>query len=133
MKDDLAYSADDLTLKLKNASDGEEISCENAFTVIENTGVLPLDVGKLINKMDMKITRCQLGLFGYKPEKKILKPADSVSEQLSSSIMQYVNNGRIICADVWKVADSNGITRIEAASACEKLSFKIKKCQLGAF
>lgn len=133
MKDDVAYSADDLAGKLQNVSDGKEISCENAFTVIENTGVLPLDVGKLINRLDMKITCCQLGLFGYKPEKKILKPADSVSEQLSSLIMQYVNNGRIICADVWKVADSQGITRLDAASACEKLSLKIKKCQLGAF
>jgi len=133
MKDDVAYSADDLTEKLQNVSDGKEISCENAFIVIEDTGVLPLDVGKLINRMDMKITCCQLGLFGYKPEKKILKPADSVSEQLSSLIMQYVNNGRIICVDVWKVADSHGITRLDAASACEKLSLKIKKCQLGAF
>ncbi|MFW5770750.1 MAG: hypothetical protein ACOCX9_04885 [Spirochaetota bacterium] len=133
MKDDLAYSAEDLTTKLQNVSDGKEISCKNAFTVIENTGVSPLDVGKLINKMDMKITCCQLGLFGYKPEKKILKPADTVSEQLYSSIMQYVNNGRIICADVWKVADSQLITRLDAASACEKLSLKIKKCQLGAF
>jgi len=47
--------------------------------------------------------------------------------------MQYVNNGRIICADVWKVADSQGITRLDAASACEKVILKIKKCQLGAF
>ncbi len=124
---------DDISAELISISTDNEVTCEQAFQAAHKLGVSPLSVGKKINALDKKITRCQLGLFGYKPEKKILVPAEKVDTSLENSIMNHVTNNRIFCIDVWKVADENSISRMDAAAACEKLSIKIKKCQLGAF
>lgn len=124
---------DDISAELISISTDNEVTCEQAFETAHKLGVSPLEVGKKINALGKKITKCQLGLFGYKPEKKILTPAEEVGSSLENSILNHITNNRIFCIDVWKIADENSIRRMDAAAACEKLSLKIKKCQLGAF
>ncbi len=124
---------DQISSEIVSLSSDNEIPCERAFEISRKFDVSPLEVGLKINSLEIKISNCQLGLFGYKPEKKILVPAEDVSSSLENSIMNHLTNNRIFCKDVWEVANENSIGRMDAAAACEKLSIKIKKCQLGAF
>ena len=52
----------------------EELACAVAFDIADELGVSPRQVGKTADLMEYRLVKCQLGLFGYKPEKAIVKP-----------------------------------------------------------
>lgn len=109
------------------------ISCAASFSIAGDLSVGPLEVGHTLDDMDVEIIKCQLGLFGYKPEKKVVKPAESVSEELKKEITARLNEGRLPCADAWAIAKKFKVAKMDVSAACETLGIKIKTCQLGAF
>jgi hypothetical protein len=60
----------------------EEISCAAAFKIVSDLEVSPLEVGFTIDVLEIPVTKCQLGLFGYNPQKGFVQPAESVSSAL---------------------------------------------------
>ncbi len=116
----------------KKAKQGE-LPCAVAHSIAKDLGVPPEEVGFAMDMLGISITKCQLGLFGYRPERKILKPAKDVSEDLRKEIENSVEEGRIPCKKIWQIAERLGIGKMEVASACEALGIKISRCQLGAF
>ena len=74
-----------------------------------------------------------MGLFGYRPRRKILEPAAQVAPLLAEALERAAREGRISCEQCWEIADTFGMKRFLVAQACETLGLKIKPCQLGAF
>ncbi len=109
------------------------IPCAAVFTIIDELKIEPIEAGRTLDLMDISIVKCQLGLFGYSPDKKIVKPAESVSEDMNREITACLKDGRLSCADAWAIAKKMKVPKMDIASACEKLGIKIKPCQLGAF
>lgn len=118
-------------LKPKISNGG--ISCAAAHTIAADLQVPPQQVGQSIDLLNLRIKKCQLGLFGYHPQKRIVEPAQNVSAQLAEALREGVENGRIACLTVWQIADRFKIPRLQAAAACEALKLKVAPCQLGAF
>lgn len=119
----------------KRAASGE-INCADASAIAENFRVAMLEIGVTIDLLEIRLKRCQLGLFGYgrKNKKKgIVEPAAEVSAALEKAIRGNLADGRLPCIAAWDIADRAGITRMDVSSACEALKIKIKPCQLGAF
>jgi|SRR5512136_2100540 len=116
----------------KKTVDGK-ITCADAEIIAGTLQVTMGDVGVAVDLMEIRISRCQLGLFGYSPEKTIVKPADSVPGKLESSIREALVNDRLPCAAAWNIAAGFGISKMEVSAACEALKIKVKPCQLGAF
>lgn len=110
-----------------------KIGCAAAFAVAKNLGVEPEHVGVTIDLLECRINRCQLGLFGYEPKKRIVEPAESVSPEMKEAIEAALNKGRLSCAAAWKIADRFTCPRMDVAAACETLSIKINDCRLGSF
>jgi len=110
-----------------------EIPCAVAHTIAKELNVSPKEVGFAMDMLEIPITKCQLGLFGYKPEKKIVKPAKEVSSELKDEIMAAIKDGKLSCEMVWNIAKKLGLKKMDVSSACEKLGIKIGHCQLGAF
>jgi len=110
-----------------------ELPCAVAFQIASDLKVSPREVGRNADLMEMPLVKCQMGLFGYSPEKKIVKAADTVSDALRTAIEQRLENGRLPCAQAWQVAKDLGLRKMAVASACEALDIKIVSCQLGAF
>ncbi len=110
-----------------------EISCAAAFSIVSGLGVPPAEVGFTIDSLEIKLVKCQLGLYGYHPHRNIVKPADTVSAGLEEEIRQGLANDRLPCANAWEIADRLGLGRMEVSSACETLKIKIAPCQLGSF
>ena len=48
---------------LKSRAEDDHICCETALATAAEFGVAPSVVGKLLNRMEIKIARCQLGCF----------------------------------------------------------------------
>jgi len=114
------------------ATDGE-LACALAFKVGAAHNTTPADIGKALDLEEIDIVKCQLGLFGYKPDKKIVRPAESVSEEIKKEITAELDDGKLTCERAWAIAKKLKISKMDVAAACETLGMKIKTCQLGAF
>jgi len=116
----------------QKASEGV-ISCAAAHKIAVDLGVPPGEVGVGIDLLELRMVKCQLGLYGYGPERKVVKPAETVSEALEGAIKESLSEGRLPCAAAWEAAKRLGISKMDVSSACEAMNIKIVSCQLGAF
>jgi len=110
-----------------------ELPCAVAFKISKDHGI-PMDqIGIAADFLKIRLTKCQLGLFGYKPEKKIIKTTAMISKSLEGKIKVAISDGKISCKVAWQIASDLDINKLEIGNACETLSIKIRSCQLGAF
>ena len=110
-----------------------EFSCHHAEQLAGDLQAPMEKIGATLDLMGIRISRCQLGLFGYAPESRVVKPAPSIEPKIEEAIRQSLVNGRLPCLAVWAIAKNFGRPRMNVAEACEALKIKIKPCQLGAF
>jgi hypothetical protein len=110
-----------------------ELSCASAFKITKELSVMPGDVGRNADLLEIRIVKCQLGLFGYGPQKKVVKPAESAAPDLEKAIQKELVNDRIPCSTVFSLAEKFNVPKMVVSSACEKMGIKISPCQLGAF
>lgn len=116
----------------QRASDGG-VPCAVAFKVASELDVAPRLVGKTADLLELRLKKCQIGLFGYEPDKRIVKPAETVSGELETCIRKELTDNRLSCEKAWEIAKDSGLTKMAVSSACERLGIKINACQLGAF
>lgn len=109
------------------------IPCAGLFSDVVSKGFSPNEVGLALDSLELRISYCQLGLFGYQPEKKKVHPLASVEPQLQQEIERVQQDGRIICSEAWAIAQTCNVPKLHVACACETLGVRIKSCQLGAF
>ncbi len=83
--------------------------------------------------LELRLSKCQLGLFGYGKQKKIVARLENVPQELDKAIKQSIINNRISCAECWTVASKVACSKLDVSAACETLKIKIFPCQLGAF
>jgi hypothetical protein len=122
-----------LAAALKEKIKDGHISCAAAHGVAQRLECSPADIGQALDLMEVRLSRCQLGLFGYHPEKRIVKKADKWDDGLEADIRAALKDGRLPCQDAWAIADRWQVSRLTAANVCEALGIKVRPCQLGAF
>ncbi|MBW2149480.1 MAG: hypothetical protein JRG73_09845 [Deltaproteobacteria bacterium] len=110
------------------------LPCESAFRIVEELGSTPAEVGRAADLLEVKISKCQLGLFGHVEGKRLtVKPAQSVSVELADALQERLVNDKLPCAAAWEIAQRFGMPKMGVTAACEKLGLRIKPCQLGSF
>lgn len=121
---------------LERLEDGK-LPCNQAHAIAHILEITPLTVGLAANEANIRISRCQLGLFGFGPKAegkhKIVHPLDEVPERLAARLRAQADKGGITCTAIWKVADGLGYKRLEASSAVEAMGLKVSRCQLACF
>jgi hypothetical protein len=118
---------------LKQRTEDGKLPCAVAFNIIETLKLSPAVVGECADRLNIKLVKCQLGLFGYQPDKRRVAPAADIKPGLKSAIESALFNSRLPCASAWSIAENLGIAKMDVSNACEALGIKIKPCQLGAF
>lgn len=111
----------------------EKIPCAVAFEIAKVLRISPEKVGKTADLMNFKLTKCQLGLFGYQPKKKIVNPQENIKEDVKNAISDSLAQGRLSCKKAWDIAHRFHVGKMTVSGACEALGIKINDCQLGAF
>ena len=121
---------------IREKSPGGELACGMGEKISKELKVDISEVGITADLLEMKIKKCQLGLFGWgkKPNHgKDLHATDSVSVEMKSALEKVAKNGAVTCATLWGIADRLGVERKAVSAACDALRLKIRMCQLGAF
>ena len=121
---------------IREKSPGGELACGMGEKISKELKVDISEVGITADLLEMKIKKCQLGLFGWgkKPNHgKDIHAVDSVSVEMKSVLEEVAENGVVTYAGIWVIADRLGVERKAVSAACETLRLKIRVCQLGAF
>ncbi len=121
---------------IREKSPGGSLVCGLGEKISKELKVDISEVGITADLLEMKISRCQLGLFGWgkKPNHgKDIHAADPVPVEMKSALEEVTQNGAVTCAALWAIADRLDAERKAVAAACDTLGLKIRACQLGAF
>ena len=98
----------------------------------DQAGKRPAEVGKTADLMNLRLVKCQLGLFGYRGGK-IVKPQPPDDPDLTAAIESASVDQRLSCEQAWSIAARFNLRKLNFGGVCEALGVKIKPCQLGAF
>ncbi len=109
------------------------IPCATAFIVVEEMNIPAEEVGFTIDRLEIRISKCQLGLFGNTPMGKIVRPESSVAPEVEEAIRGALVEGRLSCEAAWEIAKRFKLPKIRVSGVCEALNIKINSCQLNAF
>jgi len=108
------------------------MTCPLAFQAAGELNLTPAEIGR--RSISWKSPSASAtGLFGYTPVSRIIQPAESVAENLETAIRAAMSDGRLPCAEIFRIAGEFKLAKIRVSGACEKLKIKISACQLGAF
>ncbi|MDL1967342.1 MAG: hypothetical protein LWW97_02030 [Deltaproteobacteria bacterium] len=110
-----------------------ELSCASAFLIAKELNVSPDKVGMITNSINCRLVKCQMGLFGYRPDKKIVKPVKTANQNLKNTIIDNLVEGKLECKIAWDIASRFKVNKMTASGICEDMNIKINECQLGAF
>ncbi|MDI6688268.1 MAG: hypothetical protein QME06_08635 [Desulfobacterales bacterium] len=117
---------------LKHSKDCK-LTCLSAFQIADGLQISSAEVGMTVDLLNFRLTKCQLGLFGYQPQKKIIKAKEPEDRNLKKAIQDRLVEEKLTCISAWEIASKFNIQKMIVSSACEALNIKITKCQLGAF
>lgn len=115
-----------------------ELACVAAFLIADRLSVNPLDVGQGADVLGVRLSKCQLGLFGYGPKSegkhRRVNAMSDVPANLEEAIRASLDrDGKLTCAAAWRIADELEVPRQTVSDAAEGLGVRVKDCQLGAF
>jgi hypothetical protein len=123
----------DIRNALVSRGGDSEIPCALAFEIAKRLGATPEEIGRTADMLDIPLAKCQLGLFGYKPKKKIIKAVDTADQELKNAVVESTDNGRLSCAVAWQIADRFNVSKSSIGDVCQANGIKLKDCRLGAF
>ncbi|HOG46608.1 MAG TPA: hypothetical protein PLJ35_08205 [Anaerolineae bacterium] len=113
------------------------LPCAEAFRIAKDHKVTPAEVGAAADELDVRVSHCQLGLFGYGPKEegkhRIVQPLPEVPPEVAEEIRARLAEGRLPCAAAWAVAQRLGRPKLEVSGAAETLQTRVSRCQLGCF
>ena len=122
---------------IRNSLKDGKLPCAAAFRIAQELAIPPGEIGDLATRMDIRVSLCQLGLFGYGPKaqglQKIVRPAELVSPALETALRERTTNESITCTDTWAIAKRLRIPKMEAAAAIEAMGLRLIQCQLHCF
>jgi hypothetical protein len=119
--------------QIENHLQNGELWCASAFKIAKALDVSADQVGKTADLMNVRLARCQLGIFGFGPRKKIVQPVDSPIEGLEDAIRAALIEQRLPCRAAWDIARKFKVAKMTVSGVCETIGIKIRPCQLGAF
>ncbi len=121
-----------LETSIREALVENRLSCSRAHKLALETGFSPADVGRTADLMEIRLSGCQLGLFGHEQKEKVAAAANPEPE-LIKTLKENLTDGSLSCLKAWQIAADFNLKKTDITAACEADKIKITPCQLGAF
>jgi len=123
--------------QVRAAANDDQLPCARAHNLAAKWGMTPEALGAAARKVGTRITRCQMGLFGYGPKDtpsyRVVQAAGHVPEGLTVEVQAALVDGRLPCRAAWALARCHGLTYRQMGDVLEALGLKVKSCQMGQF
>lgn len=112
-------------LILTNLDSDGELSCLKAFKVARLIGVKPIDMADVCESINIKITNCELGVFGK------LDFHDASLQTYQNLAQNYTQDKRMECRIIWDEAQKSTLKNV--GSTVKHSDIEVTNCQLGCF
>jgi len=114
------------------------LACAAGLEAAEALGVAPIDIGRTADRLRIRLTRCELGLFGHPGGIKGWERGGVAAlpdpEGLGEALLAARNErGEIDCEQVWREAERFRVPRLQVAYVADRLGIRIRSCLLGAW
>ncbi len=119
--------------EMRKRGANQEISCALAFEIAGGLGVGPEAVGLSADVLDIRLVKCQLGLFGHKPGNKIVTAENASNQEVTDAVNGASENHRLSCETAWRIAARFDLSKLTVSNVCQANGIQIKNCRLGAF
>jgi hypothetical protein len=113
-------------LVLTNLDENGALSCINAFKVAKLIGMEPKNIAQIARDMKIKITNCELGVFGK-------LEFDEMNEDIFDLLKKRSNNSKVDCEVAWKISQEKGKAISNIGATIKNSGLKVSNCQLGCF
>ncbi len=114
-------------LLLTNLDEDGKLSCLKAFKVARLIGVKPKEMDNITKSMNIKITNCELGVFG---KLNFSQKEENIYDKLSRN---FTIGKKVECEIAWFTARDKGASLRKVGSTINKSDIKVTHCQLGCF
>ena len=113
------------------------LSCAKAHALALKFSVSPSEIGHTADALNIRLNRCQLGLFGY-PNKKGWEASGviglPVPDGFEDALLTLAADASSIsCSEFWEFISGYQLSRMHAGYIADKLGIRITNCQIGAF
>lgn len=112
-------------LVLTNLDSDGKLGCLKAFKVARLIGKQPSEMAELTKSLNVKITNCELGVFGN------LQFNDADFNLYKNMSNKLEMNKKIECKDAWKHARLSTLKNV--GSTIKNTDLEVTYCQLGCF
>jgi len=111
------------------------LPCSHAFRLAETLDRPPRAIGEETNRLELRVSRCQLGIFGYKDfgDKRLIRRLADVPADVAQALTAAVVDDVLPCASAWKIGRDHSLPRLVVGCAAESLEIRIGNCQLNCF
>lgn len=125
--DKLDFKLDNIQkdLIMTNLDEDGKLSCLKAFKVARLIGRKPKEMSGITKSLGLKITNCELGVFG---KLKFKDPNMAVYNKLKEN---YNGSKRIECKILWDEAQNSSLKTV--GSTAKGTDIDVVHCQLGCF
>ena len=112
-------------LLLTNLDEDGKLSCIKAFKVARLIGKKPIEMSGITKSMGIKITNCELGVFG---KLRFQDPNIHVYDKLKQN---YMGHKTLECKELWDEAQNSTLRTV--GSTVKNSDIEVVHCQLGCF
>lgn len=112
-------------LLVTNLDEDGKLSCLKAFKVARLIGRKPIEMSSITKSMGIKITNCELGVFGK------LKFKEANSEVYNRIKSNYMGQETLECKILWDEAKRSTLNTV--GSTVKNTDIEVSHCQLGCF
>lgn len=116
-----------MDLLMTNLDEDGKLSCLKAFKVARLIGVKPKEMDAITKSLNIKITNCELGVFG---KLRFTDLDDNIYNKLSENFNQ---NKKVECEVAWHAAREKGASLKKVGSTINNSDIRVTHCQLGCF
>lgn len=108
-----------------NLDDDGRLSCLKAFKVARLIGLKPIDMSDACKSVGIKISNCELGVFGK------IKFQDAETAIYSKISQNFTQNKDVSCKTLWYIARESSLRRV--GNTVKYSDIEVTYCQLGCF
>ncbi len=108
-----------------NLDEEGKLSCLKAFKVARKIGRKPIEMSAITKSLNLKITNCELGVFGK------LKFKESDIHVYNRLKQNYMGHKNLECKVLWEEAQKSTLNIV--GSTVKNSDIEVTHCQLGCF